>query len=279
MHVFVGWLALSAAAASPLALRSDESPPSTESLESRTAPARETILIEAEKLVVRPGKILENARVLVRDGRIRAVGTDIDTPEGARVVRGAWVCAAFLDPWSALGIDASALGELGCTPATRALDGVGTQGPLAHLHEEALRAGVTVVRVQSGAGARIGGLGAVVRVAPGLPEAEQIVLAESNLWMSAGLSQAGGGQVVEDEDGFRLVTGERAQDPFERTETVAPHPRSGTPCDPARRLDETARDPRRDALPRPQRRRGTARRPQRIRTTESFAHDAPAPRS
>jgi imidazolonepropionase-like amidohydrolase len=205
MPTFVGWLAL------PLlsgAAGADGAPP-----------ARETILLQAEHLVVRPGLVLDGAKVLVRDGRIAAVGTEIDVPEGARVVQGRWVCAAYLDPWSALGLGADSLAETGATPATRSIDGYDPFS-LDHLRTDALRAGVTCARVQAGAAARVGGVGAVVRLVPGLPRTELVVASDCNLWLTAGLSQGGGGQLVEGPDGLQLLGGGRAQDPFERAESV-----------------------------------------------------------
>ncbi len=182
-------------------------------------PARETILIQAGHVVVRPGKVLDGASVLIRDGRIVAVGTGIDAPSGARVIEGGWVCAAYLDAWSALGMGPDSLAELSSSAATRAVDGYDPYS-LDHLRAEALRAGVTAVRVQAGPAARVGGLGGVVRVLPGLEAERRVVSAASNVWMTAGLSMGGQPQLVETPDGFQFVTGERAQDPFERMESV-----------------------------------------------------------
>ncbi|MBL8863695.1 MAG: amidohydrolase family protein [Planctomycetes bacterium] len=205
MHTNVGWLALVLAG--------------TAGAQDGAAPARETLLVRAEHVIVAPGRVLDAAQVLVRDGRIVAVGQDLEAPAGARVLEGRWVCAGFIDPWSALGMAADGLAELNATAATRSIDGFDPFS-LDHLRREALRAGVTSARVQLGAQARIGGLGAVVRLVPGLGRDEAVVAEHSNLWMSAGLSLPTGMQFVETPDGFQMVSGNRAQDPFDRVESV-----------------------------------------------------------
>lgn len=206
MHTNVGWLALLLVAGSAGA-------------QEAAMPARETILVRAEHVIVRPGHVLDGAQVLVRDGRIVAVGSDLEAPEGARVIEGRWVCAGFIDPWSALGLAGDAMGEVNATAATRTIDGVDTFN-LDHLRREALRAGVTSARVQLGPQARVGGLGAVVRLVPGLAHEEFVLSDASNLWMTAGLAQPAGGQFAEGGEGFQLQGGERTPDPFDRAEAV-----------------------------------------------------------
>lgn len=206
MHTNVGWLALVLVAG-------------TSGAQETATPARETILVRAEHVIVRPGHVLDGAQVLVRDGRIVAVGTDLEAPDGARVIEGRWVCAGFIDPWSALGLAGDSLGEVNATAATRTIDGFDPFN-LDHLRREALRAGVTSARVQLGPQARIGGIGAVVRLVPGLARDEVVVSDASNLWMTAGLGQPTGGQFVEAGEGFQVVGGERTPDVFDRAEAV-----------------------------------------------------------
>lgn len=206
MQTNVGWLALLLVGGTG---RAQES----------ATPVRETILVRAEHVIVRPGTVLDGAQVLVRDGRIVAVGTDLEAPDGARVIEGRWVCAGFIDAWSALGLASDSLTEFNATAATRTIDGFDPYD-LDHLRREALRAGVTSARIQLGPQARVGGLGAIVRLVPGLAADEAVVSDASNLWMSAGLSQPSGGQFIDRGNGFELVLGDRALDPFERVEAV-----------------------------------------------------------
>ena len=121
------------------------------------------IVIEAGRVIVRPGEELEEVKILVQDGLILAVGKDITAPADAQVVQAPVVCAAFLDGWTSVGIDRGSLAELSSSADTRTLDG---WNPYDHseARAEALRGGVTVARVQAAARASVGGVGAVVRL-------------------------------------------------------------------------------------------------------------------
>jgi imidazolonepropionase-like amidohydrolase len=181
-------------------------------------PAAPTFLIKAKRVIVRPGEVLEQTSILVRDGKIVSLGKDLAAPKGAQVLEAEVVCAGFLDPWSALCIDTGSWRDGGATPATRSIDGFDPWSP-ENLRLEALRAGVTSVRIQAGNFARTGGMGSVVRVAPQLGPAEAVVSPETCVSMSVGLStNAGGGQSVEFVDGQPVLvdTRGRPMDVFDR---------------------------------------------------------------
>ncbi len=183
------------------------------------APSDETVFIRAARIIKRPGEVLENGALIVRGGKIVAIGIDLKKPDSAREIEGKVVCSGFIDPWSALGVSADSLLDSSTTAATRTLDALDTYNG-DHLRREALRAGVTCARVQAGATARVGGIGALVRVAPGLTRDEATILSECDLSMSVGLSAnaSGGQQSIEIQDGQIVVTnaGGRGMDPFER---------------------------------------------------------------
>ncbi len=175
--------------------------------------------IRAKRVITRPGESLENAAVIVRDGKIIAVGRELTKPEGAREIEGEVVCSAFLDPWGALGLSEDALGDGSTSAATRTVDGIDFYASR-NLREEALAAGVTCARLQAGGSSRIGGLGAVVRLAPSLSSDAAIVLSDANVSMSVGLSaNAPPPQMSVEQDGdqfFVSVTGSKVVDPFDR---------------------------------------------------------------
>lgn len=73
-------------------------------------PARSLALTNA-RVVPEPGRVIENAVVLVRDGRIESVGAGLRVPAGAEVrdLGGATVFAGFVEPISTLGLPADHL--------------------------------------------------------------------------------------------------------------------------------------------------------------------------
>lgn len=139
-------------------LQDGQSEPEAEPVSAQPVAAPTTFVVQAGRLHVRPGHVLENAQILVRGDEILAVGTDLSVPAGAEVVEAAVVTAGFLDAWSGLGLDSTALNDRQASTQTRTLDAL---DPYAnrHLFEEVARAGVTTVRVQAGLSAQIGGLG------------------------------------------------------------------------------------------------------------------------
>jgi imidazolonepropionase-like amidohydrolase len=174
--------------------------------------AGEMLVVHGERVFVRPGEVLEGASVLVGDGRILAVGRDLAVPEGARELSAPVVCAGFFDAWAALGMSEDVLRDGTTSAATRSLDGVEDHAD-EHLRREALRAGVTSVRVQSGAGSRVAGIGAVLRVAPDAEREDAVVLADADVAMNVGLTVVNGVPAV---DVANLAAATRPMDPFDR---------------------------------------------------------------
>ncbi|MEO6182814.1 MAG: amidohydrolase family protein, partial [Verrucomicrobiota bacterium] len=62
------------------------------------------------KVVVNPGQMLDSATILIRDGLIEAVGTDLEIPADARVweMKGMTVYAGFIDPYLSFGAKSGA---------------------------------------------------------------------------------------------------------------------------------------------------------------------------
>lgn len=120
------------------------------------------------------GPPIENGTVLVRDGRIAAVGADVRVPDGVRVVdaSGKYVLPGLVDAMSYYGIASGDLNETSSpsTPQLRILEAYYPFGELGSEagppHAEALlQGGVTAHYIAPADATVIGGQGAVVKAA------------------------------------------------------------------------------------------------------------------
>lgn len=135
----------------------------------------QTVAITGGKVFPVSGPSMNDATVVITDGRITAVGAGIAVPAGARVVdaKGRWVTPGLVNAATSLGLvevgmepsanDVSAQGERGIAAAFRAWEALNPQSTLwAPTRNE----GVTSVGVLPGDGL-IAGQGAVVDTQPG----------------------------------------------------------------------------------------------------------------
>lgn len=124
--------------------------------------------------------ILANTDVLMRDGKIAAVGRALQAPAGARVVsgRGKHLTPGLIDAHSHLGVYASPSlwahrdgNEVGkpLSPQVRAADGFFPQDPSI---SRGLAAGVTTALIVPGSANLIGGRGFTIKLVPGLSAAQ-----------------------------------------------------------------------------------------------------------
>ena len=99
-----------------------------------SALAQEVLMLRADEVHTVSGEVITDGAVLVRDGRIEAVGlaTQIATPEGARVITGAVLTPGLIDAWTTAGLTGPynnagdqdhAERDAPVRPALRALDG------------------------------------------------------------------------------------------------------------------------------------------------------------
>ncbi|MBX5465232.1 MAG: amidohydrolase [Clostridia bacterium] len=131
----------------------------------------DVLAITGGRVVTASGPVYDPGTVLVRQGRIAAVGPADDpalaVPEGARRIdaRGRWVTPGFVDAHNHAGLHEEANGPAGSdgneltdpvTPQLRALDAV---NPEDEGLRDALRGGVTTLWLTPGSGNAIGGQG------------------------------------------------------------------------------------------------------------------------
>ena len=174
------WLLLAAALPGPAAA---EEPREERPLFLRNA----TVLTMA-------GDPIAEGCVVIRGGRIEAVGRALPEPAGAKVedCTGRFVVPGFLDAGTAVGLvdidlvkaaNDSDEGPVPCTPSMDVRDGINVESPVFGVTRSH---GVTTVLVMPRSGNVIAGRGAVVHCLDGAPVAERVVLAPSGLHVSFG---------------------------------------------------------------------------------------------
>ncbi len=150
----------------------------TASSGSRQAPtqaAAPPVLLHGARVMTAAGVIYETGDVLLRGGKVEAVGAKIDPPDDALEldVRGKTLTPGIIDTHSHLGVypapgltahsDGNEM-SAATTPQVRAADGYWPQDPQL---SRARAAGVTTMQILPGSANLIGGRSVVVRTVPG----------------------------------------------------------------------------------------------------------------
>ena len=151
-----------------------------------SAQSDRVIAIKGGTVLTMAGAPIQNGTVLMRGGKITAVGANVQVPAGAEIVdaTGKYVMPGLIDAMTSIGIDAADLNEASdpLTPHLRAIEsynpfgnfGEGGIGPIRM--SESFSGGVTTMYVAPADTALIGGQGAVVKVAG--PNLDAIIVRE-----------------------------------------------------------------------------------------------------
>ena len=125
------------------------------------SPDDATVAIKGARVIPVSGPELENATVLVRAGKIEAIGKDLEIPWDARVIDGAKkvVVPGFVEAHTSRGTDRPNE-RLASVPFVSTFDSI---NPVDPFYEDALRQGITTLCVMPGNDTMIGGQGCVVR--------------------------------------------------------------------------------------------------------------------
>lgn len=128
-----------------------------------SAQAAGPLAIQGAKIITVSGETIENGSVLMRDGRIEAVGADIDIPGEAFVIDGAGkvVMPGIIDTHNAAGMS-QANEQASVVPFLSVVDSI---DPIASYFEECRRNGITTASVVPGNSTLIGGKAAIVKTA------------------------------------------------------------------------------------------------------------------
>jgi len=121
----------------------------------------QNLAVKAGKVITRAGEEIENGTIVIKGGRISAVGAEVEIPWDAVVIDHPELVAfpGFVDAYSSRGMD-RANENLDVAPFLSVTDSV---DPVNYYFENALRKGITTINVQQGSECVIGGQGLVVR--------------------------------------------------------------------------------------------------------------------
>jgi imidazolonepropionase-like amidohydrolase len=148
-------------------------------LAAAPAAGETTAIVGATVLTVSKAGNLEKATVLIRDGKIAAVGADVQVPAGAKVIDGAgrYVMPGIIDAHSHAAIEDN-VNE--CTDVVtaqvRIADVIDHRDVNLYRH---LAGGVTAINVLHGSCNAIGGQNAVLKLRWGVDDPAQLVFAEA----------------------------------------------------------------------------------------------------
>lgn len=123
--------------------------------------AQNSLAIRGGKVIPVAGESIENGTVLIRDGKIAAVGVDVDIPVDAKIIdaTGKVVMPGFVEAHSSEGL--SQANETNPNvPYISVMDGI---DPMRPYFDSARRNGVTSVAVVPGNSTMIGGQAAVIK--------------------------------------------------------------------------------------------------------------------
>lgn len=136
--------------------------------------AGRTTVIRNATILTAAGPALRNASILLRDGKIVAVGSTVDTPSDAVLIDGTgkYVTPGMIDTHSHLGVyaapgvDALSDGNEMTNPATPYVWAEHSVWPQDPQFPRALAAGVTTIQILPGSANLIGGRSVVLKVVP-----------------------------------------------------------------------------------------------------------------
>src|SRR5579871_3530978 len=130
---------------------------------ANAVPAQEQLAIKGGKILPVTGAVIDGGVILIRDGKIQAVGKDLAIPSEYRVIdaTGKVVLPGFIEAHSSRGMD-QANERNNNVPFLSVVDAI---DPGQEYFEDCLRNGVTTVAIVPGEATMIGGQAAIIKTA------------------------------------------------------------------------------------------------------------------
>ena len=129
-----------------------------------SAAAQEVLVVRGATVHTAVGAPLVNATIVVRDGKVAAVGTNVAVPAGARVldVAGKVIIPGMIDEHSHIGALPTDLNDrpMIIGPQHRFLDALDLEDPA---WKEAVQGGVTTVTTGPGSGENVSGMSVIIK--------------------------------------------------------------------------------------------------------------------
>ena len=121
------------------------------------------------------GEILEHASILIRNGVIRAIGSDLTAPSGVTVIdgRGMTAIPGLVDEHSHTAMRTTNEATAPIVPEVKVIDALSPEDFTIY---QALSGGVTTARILHGSANPIGGQSAVIKMRWGMTDSKQLLL-------------------------------------------------------------------------------------------------------
>ncbi|MGH7542006.1 MAG: amidohydrolase family protein [Gemmatimonadota bacterium] len=121
------------------------------------------------------GETLEGVSILIRDGRIAAIGPDLSAPDGVETIEGAGLTAipGIVDEHSHIAMESTNEGSAPVVPEVRVIDAL---DPDDFGIYRALSGGVTTAQILHGSSNPIGGQSAIIKTRWGMDDARKLLV-------------------------------------------------------------------------------------------------------
>lgn len=152
------------------------------------------LAVKGRKVNTITNGVIENGIILIENGKIKEIGSDVKVPEGVKLLKSRYVMPGLVEAHCHIGIWEEKIGWAGSdgnemtevsTPQVRALDGIKANANEGGL-EAALYEGITTAQVLPGSANVIGGTGVVLKTAPKTTTDQMVIRSPSGMKIAFG---------------------------------------------------------------------------------------------